>query len=394
MSLRGFRVLMCHNSYRIKAGEDISTVAEVALLREAGAEVELYELSSAAISKPSSLGLGLRAIWSVEAYREVRRRLRAGRYDIVHVQNFFPLLSPSTLWAAHREGLTVIVTLRNFRLICIGGGGMFRNNAVCEACLGRLPYAGVWHRCYRGSLGASAAAAAMLVVHRMLGTWQRTVDAFITPSEFAKRKLTEAGLDASKIYVKPNFVHPEPNPGSGDGGFALYAGRLSSEKGIRTLLRAWSMLPDGPELRIVGQGPLEAEVRRAAAEMAHVSFRGREDLNGVLNLMGQAALVLVPSEWPEVFGRVAVEAFSVGTPVVASAIGGLQEIVVPDYNGVLVPPQDAEALAQTVRDLWRTPERLRAMREGARKTYEARYTGKRNLEILEHIYRHAIQAKS
>lgn len=382
-------MLMCHNRYRVAGGEDRATELEAALLEEAGVEVERYELENAAIPENPGLSVGLRTLWSGESYKEVRRRIRAGRHHVIHVQNFFPLLSPSVFWAARREGVPVVVTLHNFRLACLNGV-FFRDGGICEDCLGRPPYLGVWRRCYRGSVGASAAAASMLVVHRALGTWWRAVDIFITPSGFAKSKLAGAGLDASRIWVKPNFVHPDPGPGSGSGGFVLYVGRLSPEKGIRTLLRAWEMLQDGPDLVVAGEGPLEGEVRTAAAKSSRVSFVGRCGPQDVLRLMGEAGLVVVPSQWYEVFGRVVVEAFSVGTPVLASEVGALAEMVVPGHNGVLVAPGDAEALARTVQELWAEPGRLRAMREGARRSYEASYTGERNLELLEEIYRYAM----
>ncbi len=389
MSLSGLRVLVCHNRYRVTGGEDLSARAEVELLREAGGEVELYEVSNDAIPDRPGLRYGLRTTWSQEAYAEVRRRLRTGRHHLVHVQNFFPLLSPAVFWAARREGVPVVAALRNFRLACLNGL-LFRDGRVCEDCLGRWPLWGVWYRCYRKSRAASAATAGMLLAHRTLGTWRRAVDVYVVPSAFAKRKLAEAGLDPSRLVVKPNFVHPDPGPGLGEGGFVLYAGRLSPEKGIGTLLEAWRRLGGHPELVVVGRGPLAGEVERAAREEGGISYRGPVEPAEVLRLMADATAVVVPSVWYETFGRVVAESFAVGTPVVASAIGPLAEMVAAGRNGVLVPPGDADALARAVRELWANPEALAAMRAGARATYEAHYTAERNLDILEGIYRQAM----
>lgn len=390
MNLPGLRVLVCHNRYQITGGEDLSATAEVELLREAGAEVEVFEVSNAAIPDQPGLAYGLRTTWSAWAYQEVRRRLRSGRHHIVHIQNFFPLLSPAVFWAARHGGAAVVATLRNFRLVCLNGL-LFRDGRVCEDCVGRAPLPGVWHRCYRASTSASFAVAAMLSTHRSLRTWNRAVDLFVTPSDFARAKLAEAGLDSRRIVVKPNFVHPDPTPGRGEGGFVLYAGRLAPEKGVATLLEAWRILGVGPELVVVGAGPLAAEVERAARELSRVSYRGPMRLSEVLGLMAEAALVVVPSQWYETFGRVVAEAFSVGTPVVASAIGPLAEMVEPGRNGALVPPGDPQALAYTVRELLAKGEQMRSMRKEARKTYEAYYTGARNLEILDRIYRTAVE---
>lgn len=391
MTLRGLRVLMCHNRYRITGGEDLSTRAEVELLREAGVEVDLYEVSNDSIPDRPGVRYALRTVWCQEASREVRRRLRAGRHHLVHVQNSFPLLSPAVFWAARREGVGVVASLRNFRLACLNGL-LFREGRVCEDCLGRSPIPGVRHRCYRASLGASAATAAMLGAHRLLRTWERAVDVFVAPSEFARGKLAEAGLDPQRIAVKPNFVHPDPGPGPGDGGFALYAGRLSPEKGIGVLLEAWRRLGDGPELVVVGGGPLAAEVERASAELSRVTYRGQLALPEVIGLMRQASLVVVPSLWYETFGRVVAEAFAVGTPVVASRIGPLSEMVEPGRSGALVPPGDPEALAEAVAGLWRGREGLSELRRGARAAFEASYTAERNLAAFERIYARALEA--
>lgn len=389
MNLRGLRVLWCHNRYRITGGEDVSTQAEAELLTEAGVEIDRYEVSNDTIPDRPGIGYGLGTVWSQIAYREVLARLRQGRHHLMHVQNFFPLLSPAMLWAARRSGVPVVLTLRNYRLACLNGL-LFREGRICEDCLGRSPIPGVLHRCYRGSIGASAATAGMLVAHRLLGTWHRTVDVFVTPSAFAKSKLAAAGLDASRIVVKPNFVHPDPGLGSGDGGFVLYAGRMSPEKGIRTLLAAWRRVGGGPRLLLVGAGPLAEDVRRASAERDGIEYLGAREPPQVLSLMARAALVVVPSEWYETFGRVVAEAFAVGTPVVASAVGPLVEMVEAGKTGALVPPGDPEALAGAVRELWSQPAVLRSMRLAARRTYEERYTAERNLDAFREIYRRAL----
>jgi glycosyltransferase involved in cell wall biosynthesis len=230
----------------------------------------------------------------------------------------------------------------------------------------------------------------MLVTHRFLGTWRRAVDVFVTPSAFAKAKLTAAGLDATRVVVKPNFVHPDPGPGPGDGGFVLYAGRLSPEKGIGTLLSAWRRAGEGPRLLLVGAGPLAEEVRRASEACDRIEYLGAREPRQVLSLMARAALVVVPSESYETFGRVVAEAFAVGTPVVASAVGPLAEMVEPGETGALVPPGDPEALAGAVRELWSKPAVLGSMRRAARRTYEERYTAERNLEAFREIYGRAL----
>ena len=196
----------------------------------------------------------------------LRDVLRRERPAVMHCTNTFPLLSPSAYYAARAEGVPVVQSLRNYRLACLNSS-LMRNDRICETCLRRsVPWPGVLHACYRDSYLASATVAAMLVVHRARGTWRNQVACFYTPSEFARTKLLEAGLPADRLFVKPNFVHPDPGPGSGNGGYALFAGRLFPGKGLELLLDAWRRLKDPIPLRIVGEGPLAELVQSAAAQ--------------------------------------------------------------------------------------------------------------------------------
>ncbi|MEM9980255.1 MAG: glycosyltransferase, partial [Cyanobacteria bacterium P01_D01_bin.2] len=233
------RILSIHNAYQIRGGEDVSTAAEQTLLRNHGHTVDVYEENNDSIKDMGAVQLAARTLWSKASYGTVRAKLRAHRYDIVHVQNFFPLISPSVYYAARAENVPVVQTLRNYRLIC-PNALFFRDGKVCEDCMGKaIPYPGIVHGCYREDRKASAAVASMVTSHRLLRTWPKMVDQYITLTQFARNKMIEGGLPADKIVVKPNFVAPEPKVGSGQGGYALYVGRLSVEKGLDTLLAAW-----------------------------------------------------------------------------------------------------------------------------------------------------------
>lgn len=383
---------MLHNRYLSRGGEDESTDSEVRLLRNLRHEVEFYEVSNQSISASAigTLKAGLRAIWSAEAFRMTRQRLREKNHDLIHVQNFFPLLSPAVYYAARVEGVPVVQTLRNYRLLC-PNALFFLAGHVCEDCLGRfIPWPGVLRRCYRGSIAASGAVAAMITVHRALETWRRMVDVYIALTEFARQKFIEAGIPAEKIVVKPNFVYPDPGVGEGKGGYALFVGRLSPEKGVSTLLAAWELLGGMVPLKIAGDGPMAEQVAKAARRVPGVEWVGRKNIEDVYTLMGEAFLVLVPSEWYETFGRVVIESFAKGTPVSVSAIGALAELVDPGRTGLHFRPGDPEDLAAKVEWIWTHPHQLAEMRREARAEYEAKYTPERNYEMLMEIYQLAI----
>ncbi len=384
------RILVVHNRYLIRGGEEESAAAEQKLLRRNGHEVDLYEEDNRRVRELGRLRTALRTVWSPESYRLTRQRLRRQRYDLVHVNNFFPLISPSIYYAARAEGVPVVQSLRNYRLIC-PNAELFRSGRICEDCVGRrVPWPGVVHACYRGSRPASAAVASMIAVHNHLQTWRRMVDLYIAVSRFARDKLIEGGLPAERIVVKPNFVERAPALGTGAGGYALFVGRLSPEKGLATVLDTWQRLRPAIPLKIVGDGPLAETVAAAAAGELNVECLGRRPLLEVYEIMRGARFMVLPSEWYEPFGRVVVEAFSCGTPVIASDTGGMAELVDDGRTGRLFRTGDACDLAQAVEWALDHPEELARMRGEARAEFEANYTAERNYQQLMAIYRQAL----
>jgi glycosyltransferase involved in cell wall biosynthesis len=385
------RILLVHNYYQIRGGEDESYEAETRLLRQMGHEVEVYEEKNDRLPAINPIDLAAKTIWSNSSYRSVREKLQGQKYDLLHVQNFFPLISPSVYYAAKAEGIPVVQSLRNYRLLC-PNALFFRDGGVCEDCVGQpIPWAGVVHGCYRQSQIASAGVATMLTVHRLLRTWMEMVDTYITLTQFAKDKFVQGGLPADKIAVKPNFVDPDPGMGNGTGGYALYVGRLSVEKGIDTLLAAWEKLSVKMPLKIVGDGPLAEEVMAAAARSPQIEWLGRRPTSEVYDLMGSAMLLIFPSKWYETFGRVAVEAFAKGTPVVGANLGAIAELIETGRTGLLFRPGDADDLAAKIEWAIAHPQQLASMRQQARLEFEAKYTAQPNYHQLMEIYRRSQQ---
>jgi glycosyltransferase involved in cell wall biosynthesis len=384
-------ILIIHNFYTQPGGEDVVFAAEKALLHERGHEIVEFVRRNDEINGIHYLGASVSVVWSRDSQRALRRLIETVRPDVAHFHNTFLRISPAAYYACKDTGIPVIQTLHNYRLLC-PSAIFFRDGHACENCLGKfIPWPGVLHRCYRDSRAATGAVAAMLVVHRLLRTWERTVDVFIALTEFARQKFIEGGLPADRVVVKPNFVHPDPGPGAHDGGYALFAGRLSPEKGVRTLLAAWERLGAGIPLKIAGDGPLAREVARACERHPLIEWLGAQPLERVYALMGAAALVIVPSEWYEMFPRVVVEAYAKGTPVIASDLGALAELVEDGRTGLRFRPRDPEDLAAKVEWAWTQPRELAAMGREARREYELKYTAELNYELLMEIYRLAIE---
>jgi glycosyltransferase involved in cell wall biosynthesis len=231
----------------------------------------------------------------------------------------------------------------------------------------------------------------MLTVHRLLSTWNNLVDNYIALTNYDRAKFIEGGLPAEKIIVKPNIVYPDPGVGEGEGGYALFVGRLSVEKGLDTLLEAWQTLASEIPLKIVGDGPLAKQVKQASDQLPQVEWLGYKPLTEVCELMGQAKFLVYPSKWNETFSRVAVEAFAKGTPVIAAAgVTAMSELVEPGRTGLHFPIGDATQLVQQVRWLLAHPEQLKLMRIEARREFEARFHHQENYRQLLAIYLDAI----
>jgi len=383
------RILKLHTHYQQPGGEDGVFGAEVALLRDKGHTVVPLTFHNKQLEDVPLLWRAAVTLWNREAYARVREAIRLHRPDILHVHNTFPLASPAVIHAAKAERVPVVMTLHNYRLLCVNAL-FFRRGRVCEDCLGRIPWRGVLHGCYRDSRPASAVVAAMLTLHRALGTWNM-VDRFIALTEFARQKFIEGGFPPEKISVKPNFVHPDPGPGEGHGGYALFVGRLSPEKGLGTLLMAWERLGGKVPLKIVGDGPLAPEVQEAQKRIPGVEWLGRKAPEEVYALMGEASFLVFPSEWYEGFPKVLAEAFAKGLPVLASALGSQGSIVDHGRTGLHFRPGDPEDLAAKVEWLLAHPNELARMRKEARAEYEAKYTAEENYRQLMAIYQTVLE---
>ncbi len=384
------KVLTIHNRYKFRGGEDESRESEDCVLASKGHSIREILLDNREIPAAGSFLVGMKACWSQESYRRVRKAIDEWRPDILDVHNFFPLASPSVHYAGRSRKIPVVQTLHNYRLLC-ASATFFRQGKTCEDCTGCLgPWPGVIHGCYRNSKLQTGAVALMIAVHRLLRTWHRAVSLFIAVSEFEKRKFVESGFPESIIQVKPNPVaEPGPPPARGDS--FLYVGRLSKEKGVGTLLQAANLFSDGVRLRIVGQGPLESDVRAAASRNPRIEFLGPLPQKRVLHLIGEAKSLVLPSECYETFGRVAAEAFACGTPVLASRIGAIAEIVAHGRTGLQFRPGDPADLARAIAYMQSNPDRVAEMRVHARQEYEAKFTFERNYQLLMAAYERATE---
>jgi glycosyltransferase involved in cell wall biosynthesis len=382
----GSTLVVVHNFYQHPGGEDEVFRAETGLLNTRGHTVIPFVVRNDTIGATAGLRVAAATLWNHGIYRELRALFRKHRPKVAHFHNTFPLVSPAAYYAARAEKVPVVQTLHNFRLSC-PNALFYRQGRPCEDCLGKaVPWPGVLHACYRGSRAATGVTAAMLALHRGLGTWSRSVDVYIALSRFARDKFIAAGLPADRIRVKPNFLFPEPGIGEHKGNYALFIGRLAPEKGLATLLEAWRVVGDRYTLKVVGEGSQDQLLRVPRPGIEWLGWQSRER---VLDLMREAAFLVLPSEWYENFPVTLVEAYATGLPVIGSAIGSLAELISDYGTGRHFRPGDAADLAGVLEWALSHPAQLAEQGRMARREFELKYTAERNYQELIEIYQAA-----
>lgn len=386
------KILLVHDFYQNPGGEDRVYRSEGDLLERHGHDVVRYLEHNLRVPNIGRIRLAFRTVWSRESHSAVRELVRSEKPDVAHVHNTLPLISPAVYYAIRDGGVPVVQTIHNYRPLCLPGE-FLRDGRICEDCLGKnVPWPGVLHACYRGSRSASATVASMVSLHRAMGTYTKAVDMYIALTEFGRDKFIEGGIPAEKIVIKPNFVDPDPGVGGGAGGYALFVGRLSEAKGVRTLLRAWERLDRPVPLLVAGDGPLADEALAAARRIPGMRLLGWQSRRKVIELMKNARLLVFPSEWYEGLGLVLIEALATGLPIVTTNLGTMSSIIDDSRTGFHFAPGDPDDLARKVLLAWDHPE-LERIRAAARAEYESRYTAERNYEILMEIYEACIAAR-
>jgi glycosyltransferase involved in cell wall biosynthesis len=387
------KVLVVHNRYRSAqpSGEDRVVDQEVALLRDAGHEVGLFERRSDDIADMSMLAkaaVPLQVPWNFAVRRTLGERLRAERPDVVHIHNTFPLLSPAVVAACADAAIPAVATLHNYGPICVPGT-LFRDGQICTDCVGTEPLPALRHGCYRGSTAATLPTAAAAMVKRR--RWWSAVARFFCVSQAQRHMFVQAGLPAQRMAVKYNFVGDPGLRRDEPGQHLLFLGRLAEEKGVRLLMAAWDRIRAdggmGLPLLIAGAGPLRDEVAQWAHDRHDVRYVGLQTRTECWELVARAVALVAPSAWLEAFGLVVVEAMAVGVPSVAAGHGAFLELIDDGVNGLLHSPGDADSLADSLR---RVPATSSAMGSAARRTYEREFTPQVGLERLVTGYAAAV----
>ena len=389
------KVLVVHNFHRTgsASGDDQVFKAEEKLLGDAGCEVVDYSVCNDEFDKAGLLGklkTALGMLWSFKHYRRLKSVIKENKPDIVHFHTFFPLLSPSVLYAAKRSGCKVVATCHDTRFICPCATSL-RDGKLCNECGDGHYMRMAGYGCFKQSKMQSLIVAFIFKYHRLRKSFYRQIDKYICLNDNQINLLKSIGFDEGKIVKKYNFVEdnsentvvasrtdiPER--------YVVFYGRIGEEKGIRNLMKIWDEISDIP-LVVMGGGPLEEEFGFWADSKDNVFFLGYTKHAECLGIVKNAEFVVFPSIWYEGCSMVEIESESLGKPIIANNLGFSAEAIKNDYNGVLVELGNNKAFVDAVRSLWKEPEKIAAMGENARKDYVDKYRSCDNLKQLLNIY--------
>lgn len=388
------KIVLCHNYYQIPGGEDRVFEDECELLRSRGHNVHVVTKHNRDLHGSRRTTLLRNAVWNAGTFSELNRIAHDIQPDIAHFTNLFPIFSPAAYWAFQKNRIPVVQSLHNYRMIC-PGSLLMRKERFCQKCVGKkFAWPGVVHGCYRKSRVLTAVAAASNAFHRTIGTWDSKVDRYIALTEFSREQFVKGGIPEGKLVVKPNFVLRQSEfRESSDSNYSIYVGRLSHEKGVGVLLDAWKDIDPSIHLKIAGSGPLESAVRKADASSPNIQFLGELQHADVMQQIANARVAIVPSVSVETFGRVVIEAYCVGTPVIASDIGAIAENVCHGETGWLVKPNDASAIVKSVRSMFADNGEAERMGQVAIRRYQEKYSTNANYDQLVSIYQDVIDRK-
>jgi len=401
------KILTIHNYHRTgsASGDDQVYINEARLMEEHGIEVIKYSALNDDFDNANIFGkicatFGM--IWSFKHYFGVRKLIKKEKPDIVHVHTFFPLLSPSILYAAKRSGVKVVATLHDTRFVCPCSSSL-RGDTICNECGDGKYFRMCKYNCFKGSKTMSFFVACVFKYHRVRRTFYEQIDKYICLNDTQIELLTSIGFDQNKIVKKYNFVDkPVKNTESFQYTFSdktkilpqkyvIYFGRLGVEKGIDTLMKIWDVLQDIP-LVIIGGGPLEEDVKQWAEAKDNVYYLGYMEHDMCLSVVEKSEFVVFPSIWYEGCSMVEIESQMLGKPIIASDIGFSRELISDGTNGYLVQLKDSVSFANRVKELWYDEDKVMEMSHAARGEFDNKFERERNFSSLLSIYEDVLLA--
>lgn len=389
------KILAIHNFHRkgSASGDDQVFKSETALLESYGNQVVRYTVSNDEFDNVGAVGkiaamFGM--FWNFKNYKAVQQIIKKEQPDIVHIHTFFPLLSPSILYAAKRSEVKVVATLHDTRFICPCSTSL-RGTEICNECGDGRYFRMCKYGCFKNSKLQSFIVAGIFAYHRMRKSFYKQIDRYICLNENQISLLTNIGFEKRKITKKYNFVpDAEANreaikvEGLPER-YVVFYGRIGEEKGIRILMQIWDNLTDIP-LVVMGGGPLEDEFKVWADKKDNVYFLGYTQHDKCLSIVKGGEFVVFPSIWYEGCSMVEIETESLGKALIATDLGFSSEAIKNGVNGYKIKLGDVEGFRRCILDLWNKPDLISQIGSNARLDYEHKYRPEDNYKQLIEIY--------
>lgn len=381
------KVLIVHTTYQYSGGEDTVVYEELKLLKSYGITVELLTFDN----EKRALFKILQLPFNIFSYRKTKKKLELYKPDTVHVHNIHFGASPSVLVAIKKANIPFVTTLHNFRLICPSATLFYNGKLFLDSISRNFPWTAVVKGVYKNSVFITFWVSASYYLHRSLGTF-KTCSRYIVLTEHAKKLFLRSSLQISpkQMVVKSNFCYDSSPYSSQTSDYFLFVGRLTEEKGIITLLKAFASA--NYKLKIAGDGPLKEEVEKYSYKNPNIEFIGKQDKERIFYLMQNCNALIFPSIWFEGMPLTIIEAFSCATPVIASNLGAMESMIKHKYNGLHFKPEDVNDLRDKLKD-WQNLDQSQKeiYRHNARRTYEEFYTPSKNVDKLLDIYNAVIE---
>lgn len=387
---------MIHNAYTQRGGEDTVFENEKKMLLEIGIEVSEFVVSNNDLKNENIIDkvkLGIGTIWSVKNNKSLKKVIKKMNPDIVHVHNTFPYLSPSIYWAIKSENKPVVQTLHNYRIGC-ANGILYRNNSICVKCVEGSNLNSLLYGCYRDSKVQTLPIFLMQNFHNMIGTYRNKVDKYLALTEFSKELFLQIGLPREKVQVKPNFtIKPNINKKKYRKKQAIFVGRITEDKGIDILLKAFSHIDDeGINLVIIGDGESKDKYRGKYEADSRITWMGNQPKEVVFEKISESSVLVMASKWYETFGMVLTEAMSMGTPVIAPKHGSFPEIIKNGIHGLTYEKDNFYELGENILEVINyNQDEWNEMSINCFSEYEKKYSKEQNKKYMIEIYSNLIK---
>lgn len=383
------KILIIHSHYNLPGGEDAVFFQEKELLSHSNIVDS--------ITFQNRIGLHgffqfLLSIWNISAAKKIEKKIRDFKPDIIHIHNLHFAIGPLAIRIAKKHKIPVILTLHNFRLLCPSGSLMYDGKIFLDSVNSNFPWQAILKRVYRNSLLQTFWLSFIFWFHRLIGTWNQ-VNIYICLTQFTKELFESSSLnvDSNKYRIKSNFIQtPKSNNFCRKNHF-LFIGRLTVEKGVDTLLKAFSECDYN--IRIAGDGPLLDKVKEYSKIYGNIEYVGVLNKGQVLSEMEKCTALIFPSLWYEGMPMTIIEAFSLGTPIIASRLGAMASMIINEYNGLHFEPDNSLDLINKLNCWMAIPDyNKKEFRDAALNTYLNKYTSEINLKELEDIYRNELKS--